>query len=427
MTLSLKYQIQTNMALQKELLLNTISSFSDKDFASFISYPENTLDTANLFSEALVNYAISITPPSLTIPLAKSAFMASMSMLELPYSNKEFQAPFTVGFVAHEAKFNLFVKYIKLRSGYISDPKLDTLTTQAILNKIRLGYNSANPNLALTDDIIRYCQALANELYFEKLLTSKSKRLLQVDGIIGDETINISFTDSYNIAPQISETSDTRSSNIINFKKIYNDQIFLQPISWGQISIDFYLEGKIKSRLIASEFYNKWVKSRNHIDNTLVPINKTQSDAPNVDYSLLISSNGSSSKPFSYYKSEYERRHMNYDPIWKANKIKSTEEFTIFSNLTKKIFEAKPMANKDGLDLLSRSIKIFTTQLALGMNPVFTGVPPITPLIFDPVKVKGASGGSAKDCVNLLSNIINAWFLTGTAINNQTATTVPWL
>ena len=415
------------MPLFKNLLSDSISSFSDKDFIAFNSFPNNTPEVANLFADALEKYAINITPPSLTILQAKAAFIVSMNSLEQPYSQREFQKPFTVGFIAHEAKFNLFINYIKNKSGYKSDPKLDTLANQAILNKIRIGYNQLYPNFALTEDIIKYCQGLANELYYKKLLSSKNQRLLQVDGIIGDETIDISFTDSYNIAPKISLDADSRNAHVIQFKKDYNKKVFIQPIVWGNLIVDYYEDGRIKSTLTAAEFYNKWVKIGLYEDSTIIPIDKTQSDSPNIDYSLLISPNISYSKPFLFYLNEYERRHKLYDPIWKLSNINSAIELSIFSNLKKSIYTKKPSINKDGLSLLAKSINIFATQLALGMNPTFTGVPPTVPLILDPVKLKGLSGGISSDCVRILVDLINSWFISGTAINNQSGATITWV
>ena len=228
------------MPFIKQILNDSISSFADSKSNLFINNPVDTNDNAAKWADALQNYAANVFPPSTTVAVAKAAFLLSMKTLSPPYLEKEFQLPFTVGFVAHEAKFNLFNNYIKLRSGYKSNPKLDTLETQAVLKKIQLAYNLANPSLAITDDIIRYCQALANELYGDKIIAGKDNRLLQVDGIIGDETIKISFTDSYNVAQQISKDADTRNQTIAQFRKVYDKQVFFQPISWGQVAVDYY-------------------------------------------------------------------------------------------------------------------------------------------------------------------------------------------
>lgn len=68
----------------------------------------------------------------------------------------------------------------------------------------------------------------------------------------------------------------------------------------------------------------------------------------------------------------------------------------------------------------------YAAQLALGMQPAFTGTPPITPIVLDSVYAIGLSTGSNGDCLNELVSLIDSWFKTGTAINNVSGATVNW-
>lgn len=68
----------------------------------------------------------------------------------------------------------------------------------------------------------------------------------------------------------------------------------------------------------------------------------------------------------------------------------------------------------------------FSIQLALAMNPTFTGIPPITAIDFKPVFKVGLGGGTAKVCADMMGLIIYNWFLTGRSVNNQTGAVINW-
>ena len=68
----------------------------------------------------------------------------------------------------------------------------------------------------------------------------------------------------------------------------------------------------------------------------------------------------------------------------------------------------------------------YASVLSTGMQPTFTGVVPPTPIILTPAFLIGFSGGSSGDVANKLSDIIDVWFRTGTAINNSSGVVTNW-
>lgn len=68
----------------------------------------------------------------------------------------------------------------------------------------------------------------------------------------------------------------------------------------------------------------------------------------------------------------------------------------------------------------------YSITIASGMLPTFNGFPPPTPVVLQPIFTYGLSGASANDVAILLSNAIDAWFKTGTAINVSTSIVSNW-
>ena len=71
----------------------------------------------------------------------------------------------------------------------------------------------------------------------------------------------------------------------------------------------------------------------------------------------------------------------------------------------------------------------YATAVGLGMQPAFTATPPpapIGPLILASVMPLGMGGAPASTCVTTLASIIDGWFRTGLALNNNTGATIPW-
>jgi len=68
----------------------------------------------------------------------------------------------------------------------------------------------------------------------------------------------------------------------------------------------------------------------------------------------------------------------------------------------------------------------FALALGLGMQPLYTAVPPPIPISFTPVIAIGFVS-SNQVCLSLASDIIDVWFKTGTAtLNSPPGTTIPW-
>lgn len=80
----------------------------------------------------------------------------------------------------------------------------------------------------------------------------------------------------------------------------------------------------------------------------------------------------------------------------------------------------------DGITLLTQAIVNYATTLSIGMLPSFNGTPSITPLILSSISTIGLSGGSSRQCCELLATLIDQWFKSGIAINTTTGTPVNW-
>jgi len=75
--------------------------------------------------------------------------------------------------------------------------------------------------------------------------------------------------------------------------------------------------------------------------------------------------------------------------------------------------------------LLPAAFAAYAAKIASSM-PGFTGTPPAAPVDFAPVAAIGFAGGSGSACSKAMAGIIDAWFRTGTATNNNTGATVNW-
>lgn len=82
--------------------------------------------------------------------------------------------------------------------------------------------------------------------------------------------------------------------------------------------------------------------------------------------------------------------------------------------------------NNVNMNCLEVAFTAGASTLALGMQPIFTGVPPSSRINFTPVSVLGLTGATGSQCAELLSTIAFIWMSTGTAINNNTGITLPW-
>jgi hypothetical protein len=89
-------------------------------------------------------------------------------------------------------------------------------------------------------------------------------------------------------------------------------------------------------------------------------------------------------------------------------------------------FNAQILA-KNVLAGLPLSITSFASALVPGFLPLFIATPPVTPLILLPAYNIGLLGGTAKDVLDIMCPIIDTWFKTGIAVNQNTGVTTTWL
>lgn len=76
--------------------------------------------------------------------------------------------------------------------------------------------------------------------------------------------------------------------------------------------------------------------------------------------------------------------------------------------------------------IFQSAMNAFAQQLAIGMLPLFAAIAPVNPINLTSVYQAGLSGASGTICANLMAQIIHAWFLTGGAVNQNTAATIYW-
>lgn len=89
--------------------------------------------------------------------------------------------------------------------------------------------------------------------------------------------------------------------------------------------------------------------------------------------------------------------------------------------------EMKKINITNGLIQLPLAFDKHATILAQGMNPLFTGTKPPMLIILTPVFAAGFAGASANTCSILMTDIIDLWYKTGTAVNNSSGATIKWL
>jgi len=72
--------------------------------------------------------------------------------------------------------------------------------------------------------------------------------------------------------------------------------------------------------------------------------------------------------------------------------------------------------DSNGAIVFPKSIMAFATALSVGMLPNYTGTPPTTPLIMEPIWDIGIEGCSSEQIAGALADLIDSWFKTGIAI-----------
>ncbi len=407
------------MPLIKTTLNNSLSVFSDKDSPLFISNPENSSDNAIKWADAIETYASSIIPASTSISAAKSAFINVMSGLvdpvpELPYSYR----PFTAGYFSPERKLSAFNTFLTVDLGFKIDHRLDKASVFAITNRIRDAYNKKFPQRELTEFDIMYNQSMYNEQNSQAILMGRLKPL-QVDGIIGDETILYKPIRTFNTF-QSYDFSTGLNKDKRDFKKEYKRRIVAQPATSGDLAYASYVDGVISKTATSFKSYLDGVKEGIAIDYTQLPSILTQSDVGGYRDYL------GHSQPISYFKGIYTQNHSRHDPLWKNLGFDSIAAYEAYRLKDLVAYKAKPPINKDGITLLQTALAAFAVSLSAGMQPAFTAVPPPSPIVLSPVSVLGLGGATPSQCTNLISTLIDSWFRTGTAINNSTSASILW-
>ncbi len=407
------------MPLVAENLKTSIQMFSDKIFPLFEGFPENLVENAQKWADAIDTYAKIVIPYSTTSVAAKEAFIKVMQGLSEPFSQTANNIPFTLGYRSPERNLTDFNHHLN-KVGYKPNPNLDKQQTHLILERIRMAYNQLYPSRELTIDEIKYNQSRYNFIFSDQILQGK-KKSLQVDGIIGDDTIQYFPVSNIFI---YEKTSDPK------WNKIYSTiKYIIQPRLTGEIDcseIKKNAKGEFKVIPISSfQFTKRFIETGLSKDYNTIVLDTTQQT---IDRGVFISSFPTLVlKPIGYYISTYESVHKVHNPFWKSANITSIKTLQTFFKVKEKTYKALPEVKKDGLVTLQNAIIAYSQQLAIGMQPTFTGVPPTSPLILKPVSVVGLAGGSCEECVNLMTSIIDKWFKIGTATNNTSGVIIKWV
>lgn len=77
------------MALNKEILINSLSSFIDEKSIYFIDWPKTQEESAQFFSDALNKYSLPVIPTSTTFNEAKLAFFNILKEMSYDLKNGE--------------------------------------------------------------------------------------------------------------------------------------------------------------------------------------------------------------------------------------------------------------------------------------------------------------------------------------------------
>lgn len=81
----------------------------------------------------------------------------------------------------------------------------------------------------------------------------------------------------------------------------------------------------------------------------------------------------------------------------------------------------------NGPAVLPQCFAVYAAALSLGMQPAFTGTPPVGTPILASIPPIGLAGGKASVCIDMIATIVHSWMLTGVAINNSSGVAVTWI
>lgn len=436
------------MALSKDILNSKIQVFADQKSPLFESFPSSIKDNAEKWADAIDSYASLVTPISTTSIVARKALYDVMNnLVEPPFENPN-PFPFTIYYRSPEIRLRVFNTYLRNTVGYKSNPALDKSSVFTILKNIRNTYNKLRPIQAVTDEDIEYNQRRFNQIFAKDIENKRSFKLLsdgvtidssglpylyksiplnkdgviiklQEDQIIGDDTIRYFPVEEFRIY----------EGENPEWERVYSKIPFItQPSTTGGVAIaqpqlirNHYNIQSFAQRLDPNLFRKNFIDKKLSNDYTKIMIEKTQaqSDGNIFDKTPIVSK-------VSDFQKVFEANHSTCDPTWLNNRITNLTEYAAFLKSKKVNFSTKPLVQKNALTALENGITAYATALAIGMNPTFTAAPSSNPISFQTVVAKGMAGGSNKECLDLMVDLIHAYFKTGTATNNSSGATILW-
>lgn len=435
------------MPLIKSVLKQKLQVFANQNHSTFEGFPVNSKDNAEKWADAIDFYAgVNVIPLSTTSLVARKALIDIVTEVSEPISEISSAIPFTIYYKSPEARMRRFNQYLTDVVGYKSNPSLDKSVVFKKLDQIRETYNKARPALALTKEDIFYNQKRFNQIFktdidekrqFKLLsdgVTIDSKGLpykykyiplnpegviipLQEDGIIGDDTIRY--------LPIVNFTVYEKDKNT-KWNSIYAQLPYItQPSETGEVwmgvpqkedSGDYNINNQ---SIAAGVFKKKFIDTKIARDFTKLKIEKTQSE---LDTGIFETSNST----VAAFIKIFETNHASCNYTWLDNKITTLDQYITYLKSKKTEFLTLPSAKKSALSGLENGIKAYTAALAIGMNPAFTGAPSTNQLTFETVIAKGKAGGSNAECLDIMCNLIDVYFKTGTATNNSSGATSTW-
>lgn len=81
----------------------------------------------------------------------------------------------------------------------------------------------------------------------------------------------------------------------------------------------------------------------------------------------------------------------------------------------------------NGPAVLPQCFAAYAAVLSTGMQPAFTGTPPVGTPILASIPPIGLAGAKASVCIDMIATIVHSWMLTGIAINNSSGVAVTWI
>lgn len=438
------------MPLSQDLLKVELQKFSDTLFPDFRGHPENKVDMANKWAEAIDKFISGLVPLVPTAP-AKAAFRSNMLTQIPPLPDRPYYEPFTMGYRSPEQSLFLFITHLN-KAGYQSNPLLDRTENLKITQAILGTYNIAYPNRRLSTDDIIYNQRRHNQFYSNiilsgiplplklqnitrsgytrnyengKLIRGPLKRLAD-DGLIGDDTILYKPNTFFNSVQSI---SGILSSHVEQFKTAYRDKVEAQPSDSGDLSFYKYVNGITDTNRSTNKalVYHDYIKKGKLKDYLKFPLDKTQSDFGEIDWAKE-SGGLSFSNPIAYYIKVFEANHASCDPFWINSGISTIGQLNKIRKLPEETYKAAPDNKKDSIALLEDSLLVHAQNIALSMAPVYTAAAPPVKIDLSPMVVLGSKEGTTSEqVVELLSSLVLTWFKTGIATNNATGVTTTWV